>query len=106
MWRAAHSAADTIASPLFQVCRRNQRNRSVYTQNGSQRAAYIKMLAYRLCSCYVHVPHGAFAGRRARNGSRQEVSSMTDKVPIIVVLGIDIDSRAHASRFEERDAPF
>jgi hypothetical protein len=35
-----------------------------------------------------------------------EVSSMTDKVPIIVVLGIDVDGRAHASRFEERDAPF
>src|SRR3954468_20622400 len=31
---------------------------------------------------------------------------MTDKLPIIVVLGIDIDGRAHASRFEERDAPF
>ena len=31
---------------------------------------------------------------------------MADKVPIIVVLGIDVDGRAHASRFEERDAPF
>src|SRR3954449_1469126 len=31
---------------------------------------------------------------------------MDDKVPIIVVLGIDIDGRAHASRFDERDAPF
>src|SRR3979409_1424521 len=31
---------------------------------------------------------------------------MTDKVPIIVVLGIDVDGRAHASRFDERDAPF
>ena len=31
---------------------------------------------------------------------------MTEKVPIIVVLGIDVDGRAHASRFEERDAPF
>ena len=31
---------------------------------------------------------------------------MADKVPIIVVLGIDVDGRAHASRFDERDAPF
>ena len=31
---------------------------------------------------------------------------MAEKVPIIVVLGIDVDGRAHASRFEERDAPF
>ena len=27
-------------------------------------------------------------------------------MPILVVLGIDIDGRPHASRFEERDAPF
>ena len=31
---------------------------------------------------------------------------MSEKVPIIVVLGIDIDNKPHASRFEERDAPF
>src|SRR5947208_8466153 len=31
---------------------------------------------------------------------------MTDKVPIIVVLGIDVDGRPHGSRFEERDVPF
>ena len=31
---------------------------------------------------------------------------MSEKVPIIVVLGIDVDGRAHASRFEERDAAF
>jgi len=31
---------------------------------------------------------------------------MTEKVPILAVLGIDIDGRPHASRFEERDAPF
>ena len=31
---------------------------------------------------------------------------MTEKVPITVVLGIDVDGRPHASRFEERDAPF
>jgi hypothetical protein len=31
---------------------------------------------------------------------------MTEKMPIIVVLGIDVDGRAHGSRFEERDAPF
>ena len=31
---------------------------------------------------------------------------MSEKVPIIVVLGIDVDGKPHASRFEERDAPF
>jgi hypothetical protein len=31
---------------------------------------------------------------------------MTDKVPILVVLGIDIDGKPHGSRFDERDAPF
>jgi hypothetical protein len=31
---------------------------------------------------------------------------MSEKVPITVVLGIDVDGRPHASRFEERDAPF
>jgi hypothetical protein len=31
---------------------------------------------------------------------------MADKMPIIVVLGIDVDGRPHGSRFEERDAPF
>jgi len=29
---------------------------------------------------------------------------MTEKVPIIVVLGIDVDGRPHASRFDQRDA--
>ena len=31
---------------------------------------------------------------------------MSEKVPIIVVLGIDIDNKPHASRFDERNAPF
>jgi hypothetical protein len=31
---------------------------------------------------------------------------MTEKVPILAVLGIDIDGKPHGSRFEERDAPF
>jgi hypothetical protein len=31
---------------------------------------------------------------------------MSEKVPILVVLGSNIDGRPHASRFEERDAPF
>src|SRR3954451_7476321 len=30
---------------------------------------------------------------------------MTEKVPIIVVLGIDVDHKPHASRFAEDDAP-
>jgi hypothetical protein len=31
---------------------------------------------------------------------------MSEKVPIIVVLGFDVDGKPHASRFDERDAPF
>jgi hypothetical protein len=31
---------------------------------------------------------------------------MSEKVPIIVVLGVDVDHKPHASRFDERDAPF
>jgi hypothetical protein len=31
---------------------------------------------------------------------------MSEKVPITVVLGIDVDGRPHASRFEEHDASF
>ena len=30
---------------------------------------------------------------------------MAEKVPIIVVLGVDVDNKPHASRFKERDAP-
>lgn len=30
---------------------------------------------------------------------------MAEKVPILVVLGLDIDGKPHASRFAERDAP-
>ena len=33
-------------------------------------------------------------------------SNMAEKVPILVVLGIDIDGKPHASRFAEHDAPF
>jgi hypothetical protein len=31
---------------------------------------------------------------------------MAKTAPILVVLGIDIDNKPHASRFAERDAPF
>jgi hypothetical protein len=31
---------------------------------------------------------------------------MSEKVPILVVLGIDMTDKPHASRFPERDAPF
>ena len=31
---------------------------------------------------------------------------MAEKLPILVVLGLDIDGKPHASRFAERDAPF
>ena len=31
---------------------------------------------------------------------------MAKNVPILVVLGIDIEGKPHASRFAEHDAPF
>jgi hypothetical protein len=31
---------------------------------------------------------------------------MGEKVPILVVLGVDVEHKPHASRFEQRDAPF
>jgi hypothetical protein len=31
---------------------------------------------------------------------------MSEKIPILVVVGIDVDGKPHASRFEERDAAF
>jgi hypothetical protein len=52
------------------------------------------------------MPRYAFAGRGGCNRSQEEVSTMTEKVPILVVLGIDVDGRPHASRFEERDTQF
>jgi hypothetical protein len=64
------------------------------------------MLHMRYVPDMFTVPRCAFAGGGARNRLPEEVSTMTEKVPIIVVLGIDVDGRAHGSRFEERDAPF
>src|SRR5260370_770872 len=48
------------------------------------------------------VPRRALAGRGARNRR----SPMSEKVSILVVLGIDMTDKPHASRFAERDAPF
>src|SRR5579864_7116713 len=48
----------------------------------------------------------AFAGRGTRNRSMTGGLQMSENVPITVVLGIDVDGRPHASRFEERDAQF
>jgi hypothetical protein len=59
-------------------------------------------VAFLICSRRrdLSSPVAAFA-----TGYDREVSSMTEKVPILVVLGIDIGDKPHASRFEERDAP-
>jgi hypothetical protein len=64
------------------------------------------MLQMRYVPDMFMVPRRVFDGRGARNRLPEEVSTMTEKVPITVVLGIDVDGRAHASRFEERDASF
>jgi integrase len=45
------------------------------------------------------------AGAAHRNACSRE-GQMSEKVPIIVVFGLDIDGKPHASRFEDRDASF
>jgi hypothetical protein len=52
------------------------------------------------------VPRTVLAGRGAGSPVSTEGPSMAEKVPILVVLGLDIDGKPHASRFTERDAPF
>src|SRR5437660_8852502 len=52
------------------------------------------------------MPRLAVGGRGAGKPLTTEVSKMAEKVPILVVLGIDIDDKPHASRFAEHDAPF
>src|SRR5437016_3580809 len=46
--------------------------------------------------------------RRSRRfaTAHRRTSSMSEKVPILVMLGIDIENKPHGSRFEQRDAPF
>src|SRR5437764_394242 len=51
------------------------------------------------------VPRTALAGRGSGNHSQNEVLSMSQKTPLLVVLGLDIDGKPHASRFAERNAP-
>src|SRR5687767_9943104 len=76
-----------------------------YTQNGSRPPACKNMLQSRHVLVMFTMPRCAFAvAVRAMAHDRR--SRMSEKLPIIVVLGIDVDGRAHGSRFEERDAPF
>src|SRR3954454_24556953 len=49
------------------------------------------------------VPRFALAGRGARNQSRKGVA-MPDKVPILILLGLDMGGRSHASRFAQTEA--
>lgn len=51
------------------------------------------------------MPRFALAGRVLAN-AMMEGLQMSEKVPILVVLGLDVGGKPHASRFEERDAPF
>jgi hypothetical protein len=52
------------------------------------------------------VPRGVFAGRGGSQSLMTGGLQMSEKVPILVVLGIDMTDKPHASRFAERDAPF
>ena len=52
------------------------------------------------------VPRRAFAGRGGSQPLTTGGLQMSEKVPIFVVLGIDMSDKPHASRFAERDAPF
>src|SRR5947208_12103317 len=56
-----------------------------------------------ICSIYCRVLRSPVVALATAHDGR---SNMAEKVPILVVLGIDIDSKPHASRFAERDAPF
>jgi hypothetical protein len=49
------------------------------------------------------MPRRALAGTAHRNAAYAR-SKMSEKAPIIVVLGIDVEGKPHASRFEEHDA--
>jgi hypothetical protein len=52
------------------------------------------------------VPRCALAGTANRQKLITRGLQMSEKLPVIVVLGIDIDGKPHASRFEQHDAPF
>jgi hypothetical protein len=52
------------------------------------------------------VPRAALAAGGIGETAHAGGHSMSEKVPIIVVLGVDVDQKPHGSRFEERDAPF
>src|SRR5438067_8733768 len=56
-----------------------------------------------ICSIYCSDLRSLVVALTTANNGR---SKMAEKVPILVVLGIDIDSKPHASRFAEHDAPF
>jgi len=52
------------------------------------------------------VPRRAFADRGTAKPHLAGGLQHGRKLPILVVLGLDIDGKPHASRFAERDAPF
>src|ERR1700704_6352391 len=52
------------------------------------------------------VPRRALADRGGSQPLPTGGLQMSEKVPLLVVLGIDMSDKPHASRFAERDAPF
>jgi hypothetical protein len=52
------------------------------------------------------VPRRARSPNAASRNADHGRSPVNEKAPIIVVLGIDVDGKPHASRFEQHDAQF
>src|SRR5712671_2974809 len=75
-------------------------------KTGKNRPSHNKLLHIAYVPVMFMMPRFALAGRGARKPLTTEVFRMAEKVPILVVLGIDIDGKPHASRFTEHDASF
>jgi hypothetical protein len=65
-----------------------------------------KGLRWRYVLDMFMVPRLVLANRGTAKPHQPEVSHMAEKIPILVVLGLDIENKPHASRFAEHDAPF
>jgi hypothetical protein len=78
----------------------------IYTQTGYDVLNLQNMLQLHDVPDMFMVPRCARSPSRCSQTAHDGDRSMTDKVPILVVLGIDVDGKPHGSRFNERDAPF
>src|SRR5258708_4216782 len=83
------------------ACRSNRRKRTIShaisRKTGEHRPFHKKLLHIAHVPVMCMVPRFALAGRGARKPLTTEVFRMAEKVPILVVLGIDIDGKPHAS---------